>query len=527
MMFDAKKKPVGEIDQPAQLGTEEKKSNSEIILQSSPNAKNNGHLTPNPHNAEAEESVIGALLLAPDEILRVESLAADDFYLPHYRNIFQVVKDLYVRGSQIDNVVISDELRRRDQDVGMAVLGDLEDATPSTAHIVEHAKIVQDLAVRRRLIYTSTEIAQLAHKPEGMTPGEMVAEAAGLIGAIDAGRGEGGDTFRFYTWNELDQIPEPEMLIDGLLCEGDTAMIYGAPTGGKTFLAINLAMACLAGSEWCGFTVGKPLTVLYATNEGTKKIPHRFGEAGNRAALTPEQRKRLFTVLDLPQLFDPSSTKNVKTFIADFRQRFGDAQLDLLIIDTMRNATTGANLDTGQDTSTVNEAVNVLKNEFDCTVLLVHHGNKADKGGPIGSIHIQGHMDLVVKAEKKKKDQDFNKLIFEKVKDEEVTAPLAFCIESGLKSGWVRWLGSAAEWETRSTDTVKQITQALNRHPGEWMTISEIMAYVPVSKQKIHRTLNQMLKFKEFSLEQRLRDPSKKPSKSNPLQYKLFVHVDE
>ncbi len=127
-----------------------------------------------PHNLEAEESVLGAMLLSRDAIASaVECCTSEDFYKPAHAHIFAAVTALYTRGEPADPVTVADELRRNGvlEAVGDAsMLISLQVNTPSTANASHYAKIVEEHALLRRLVTVAGEIAEMGYTvPEDVT----------------------------------------------------------------------------------------------------------------------------------------------------------------------------------------------------------------------------------------------------------------------------------------------------------------------------------------------------------------------
>jgi replicative DNA helicase len=135
--------------------------------------RNDGRVPP--HNLQAEESVLGALLLSRDAIGLVseQGLAPADFYRPAHQHIFDAIRSLYSAGSPVDTVTVADELRRHgllEEVGGLVALHELQNATPAISSATHYAKIVQDTALLRRLIYVAGDIAEMAYsEPDDVT----------------------------------------------------------------------------------------------------------------------------------------------------------------------------------------------------------------------------------------------------------------------------------------------------------------------------------------------------------------------
>ncbi len=123
-----------------------------------------------PHNIEAEQSVLGSILLDRDAIIGIAtSLKAEDFYHPANGTVYQAIRDLYERREPTDILTLSDELTRRDQIDqvgGLAYLASLIDVVPTAVHVEYYAKIVERTATMRRLIDAGAFIVGLGFRDD-------------------------------------------------------------------------------------------------------------------------------------------------------------------------------------------------------------------------------------------------------------------------------------------------------------------------------------------------------------------------
>jgi replicative DNA helicase len=121
-----------------------------------------------PHNIDAEESLLGAMLLSRDAIaVAVEICSAEDFYKPAHSHIFDAVTSLYSQGEPVDAVTVADELRRAgllDAVGGPPVLLGLQADTPAISNAGRYGRIVEEHALLRRLIGVASEIAELGYQ---------------------------------------------------------------------------------------------------------------------------------------------------------------------------------------------------------------------------------------------------------------------------------------------------------------------------------------------------------------------------
>ena len=128
-----------------------------------------------PHNLEAEESLVGAMLISRDAITAAVEARVDagDFYKPAHGHIFDAIWSLYEQGEPVDPVTVAEELRRAgllEALGGKGALLQIQASTPASANAGHYARIVGDLALLRRLITVSGEIAESAYgQPDDVT----------------------------------------------------------------------------------------------------------------------------------------------------------------------------------------------------------------------------------------------------------------------------------------------------------------------------------------------------------------------
>lgn len=155
------------------------------------------HLRVPPHSVEAEQAVLGGLMLAPGALSSVSDLLTpDDFYRRDHQLIFRAIVELAGKDQPYDAVTLGEwfeSMGQSEQVAGGAYLVELATTTPSAANIRAYASIVADKATLRALIETSTGIVADGFDPRGRDAGELVAESAArlsqltLRGARDGG----------------------------------------------------------------------------------------------------------------------------------------------------------------------------------------------------------------------------------------------------------------------------------------------------------------------------------------------------
>ncbi len=198
-----------------------------------------------PHSLEAEQSVLGGLLLDNERWDTVaEKVVAGDFYSRPHRLIFESVKSILENSMPLDLITLSEHLERHeklDSVGGFAYLADLAKNTPSAANINAYADIVRERAMVRNLIAVANEIADAGYDPQGRTSEDLLDMAESKVFAIAEER---------TTENEgpqnVDTILERTLERIELLYQSPQDGVTGVSTG---FTDLNKKTAGLQGSD--------------------------------------------------------------------------------------------------------------------------------------------------------------------------------------------------------------------------------------------------------------------------------------
>ncbi|AYF14018.1 TPA: replicative DNA helicase [Vibrio parahaemolyticus] len=198
-----------------------------------------------PHSLEAEQSVIGGLLLDNERWDTVaERVVASDFYSRPHRLIFEGVKTILESGKPLDLITLSEHLERHEQleDVGgFAYLADLAKNTPSAANINAYADIVAERAIVRGLIGVANEIADAGYDPQGRSSEDLIDMAESKVFAIAESR-----TSESEGPQNVDNILEKTLERIELLYKTPQDGVTGVDTG---FTDLNKKTAGLQGSD--------------------------------------------------------------------------------------------------------------------------------------------------------------------------------------------------------------------------------------------------------------------------------------
>jgi replicative DNA helicase len=225
-----------------------------------------------PHSVEAEQAVIGGLLLdnrAWETI--ADKLVDEDFYRNDHRMLFAAIRDLESRNEPFDAVTLSQRLEQNgqlEQAGGLLYLGRLAKDTPSASNILAYANIVREKSVLRQLISVGTDISGSGYVPEGRDSKELLDNAEKKVFQIaeQGARGEGGfqdmKSLLSKTVDKIDHLFNSDGGITGVstgfdkfdemttgLQEADLVIVAGRPSMGKTTFAMNIAENAAIGDK--------------------------------------------------------------------------------------------------------------------------------------------------------------------------------------------------------------------------------------------------------------------------------------
>lgn len=214
-----------------------------------------------PQNTDAETSLLGAILIDSDAIVKIADLIVpSDFYDPKNGLIYEAIKQLYEKHSPIDVLTVADQLRANGnlETIGGAVLlTDLTNYVPTAAHVEQYAQLVNQKSLRRRLIKASQDIATLGYD-ETQSLQELIENAESKLFEVSDKHIKQDivslETILSESFDRLDElhkdkgkirgIPTGYKDLDGILAglqRSDLFILAARPSMGKTALALNLA----------------------------------------------------------------------------------------------------------------------------------------------------------------------------------------------------------------------------------------------------------------------------------------------
>ena len=245
-----------------------------------------------PHSIEAEQSVLGGLMLDNQAYDRVaELVVSQDFYTRTHKLIFEAMTELAELGDPIDLITISESLEKNNKLAGIggfAYLAEIAKNTPSAANIDAYANIVRERAVVREMIGVANEIAEAGFNTEGRTSHDLLDFAESKVFKIAEQRSkstEGPQSIHNILEKTVDKIEElyqsPQDGVTGVstgyadldkmttgLQPSDLIIVAARPSMGKTPFAMNLA-------EHAAMTQDKPV-LIYSLEMPSEQIMMRM-----------------------------------------------------------------------------------------------------------------------------------------------------------------------------------------------------------------------------------------------------------
>jgi replicative DNA helicase len=356
-----------------------------------------------PQNLEAEESVLGAMMISPGAIAAVsEILDASDFYRESHAKIYRAALQLYGKNEPVDAITLTNELEQRGEleAVGGRVrLHELARLVPATANARHYAEIVRENATLRGLILAGGEIAQLGWEREG-EPAELVARAEQLVFELGERRADGELVlFRDSLVEAFDRIShlyESGSEVTGLatgfheldkmtagLQPANLVILAARPSMGKSGFALEIAShVALELQKPCAF-----FSLEMSKQEVAQRLICSRGKVDSNAVrtgkLTREDWSRLtkacsdlesipLHVDDTPAL----SLLELRARAQTLKRR--EPNLGLVVVDYLQLMTTGAREESRlQEVSKISRDLKSLAKDLDVPVVALSQLNRS------------------------------------------------------------------------------------------------------------------------------------------------------
>ncbi len=356
-----------------------------------------------PQNIEAEQSVLGSLLIDPDAIIKIASfMQAEDFYREIHQMIYGAIVSLHERREPADMITVVDELERREQIEtvgGAAYLTSLINNVPTSIHVEHYARIVERTSIMRRLIAAAGEIAALAYQEEGEVD-EVIDQAEQILFDVSHRRiskslvpirevvREYYERIEFLVEHQDETLGVPTGLIDidrllGGMQPSDLIIVASRPGVGKTSLALSIASNAALKND----AVVALFTMEMAGEQLVQRmISSRTGIDAQRLRLGRiedtewDQFTRASSVLSEAAIFiDDTPSPTPMEIRTKARRLAAEYDLDLIVIDYLQLMQGGSQRSENrvQEISYISRALKGLARELNVPVLALSQLSRA------------------------------------------------------------------------------------------------------------------------------------------------------
>ncbi|MHB1231759.1 MAG: replicative DNA helicase [Burkholderiales bacterium] len=361
-----------------------------------------------PHSVEAEQSVLGGLLLENSAWERIADLITEqDFYRHDHRLVYRHITRLLDASKPADVVTVSESLESSKELTaigGLAYLGALAQNTPSAANIRRYAEIVRDRAILRGLVEVGTSIADSAYSPMGRSASDLLDQAEGKVFEIAEAGARGKQGFMelqplltqvveridmlFQRDNPSDITGIPTGFTDldqktSGLQPGDLVIVAGRPSMGKTAFSLNIA-------EHVALESGLPVAVFSMEMAGTQLVMRMMGSVGKldqhkvrTGRLQDDDWQRLTYAVgklnDAPLYIDESAALTALELRARARRLHRQCgKLGLIVIDYIQlMSATRQGENRATEISEISRSLKALAKELDVPVIALSQLNRS------------------------------------------------------------------------------------------------------------------------------------------------------
>jgi len=354
-----------------------------------------------PHNVEAEEAVLGSLLIDPEALFRVSPfLKGEDFYIQKNVWIYEAIFTLHERREPLDFVTLCDELERREQLVeigGAAYITRLINAVPSAIHVEAYGHIVEQAAIRRRLISAASQIAQLSYR-EAEDIDQTIDQAEQALFNVSQRRITRDlapiqeiirryyDRIEYLYAHQGEPLGVPTGFVDidrllGGLQRSDFILIAARPSVGKTSLCLSIARnAARHGQHVAIFSLemsGEQVVQrIVATETGIDAQRLRLGDL--REEEWPLFIQATGKLSDLPIFVDDTPSISALQLRTKARRLHAEHGLDLIVVDYLQLMTGDVRSENRvQEVSYISRALKGLARELDLPLVAASQLSRA------------------------------------------------------------------------------------------------------------------------------------------------------
>ena len=354
-----------------------------------------------PQNPEAEEAVLGSLLMDPEAVGRVAPfLRPDDFYRERNGTIYSAMLAVYDRHEPVDFLTVTDELKRtgRYEEVGgLGYLSHLVGIVPTAVHVEHYARIVERTAVKRRLISAAGKIAAVAYD-DSLELDATLEKAEQVLFGVSQRRVTRdfeplgtilGDYLEEMELRAADErgrgVPtgfiELEKLTGGLQ-RSDLIILAARPSMGKSSWALNIVQnAALRSHATCA---------IFSVEMSKQQLAHRLlcSESGVDATklrlgmINDAERRKLHRAFELlseaPIYIDDTPSISITELRSKARRLHAEVGIDLVVVDYLQLVTSGRSSDNRvQEISEISRSLKALARELNAPVIALSQLSRA------------------------------------------------------------------------------------------------------------------------------------------------------
>ncbi len=353
-----------------------------------------------PQDVQAEQSVLGAMLLSKDAIGDVaEIVRGHDFYRPAHEQIYSAIVDLYGRGEPADAITVADELAKRGElgrIGGHIYLHDLLSTVSIASNAAYYAEIVREKAILRRLVEASMKIAQLGYSGQGDVSGIVDAAQQAIYSVAEGKTGEDYQPLSALMEATLDEIEalsahgimagvptgfiELDELTNGLH-PGQMVIIAARPGVGKSTLGLDFARAASIQHGLCSAFFSLEMTkteIVMRLLSAEAQVP--LGDI-RKGRMSDENWSRIARktaeVAEAPLFIDDSPNLTMMEIRAKARRLKQRHDLKLVIVDYLQLMTSGKRVESRQlEVSEFSRQMKLLAKELDVPVVALSQLNR-------------------------------------------------------------------------------------------------------------------------------------------------------
>ncbi len=359
-----------------------------------------------PHSIEAEQSVLGGLMLDNEAWMLIgDKLTELDFYRQDHRLIYRAISTLATQQKPLDVITLSEwlkENRQLDDAGGLAYLATMAKDTPSAANIAAYADIVREKSILRQLISVGTEIADSAFNTEGRESRELLDAAERKVFQIAEQGSRNTQSFRplkglmKLTLEHIEELSKLNSTITGVstgytdldemtsgLQKGDLIIVAGRPSMGKTTFSMNIAEYAAAHKKLpvAVFSMEMPAEQL------TLRLLSSMGRVNQQnlrtGKLSDEDWPRIATAVkifaDVPMFIDDSAALSPNEVRSRARRLVREhGQLGLIVLDYLQLMQgNGKSENRTNEVSEISRSLKALAKELSVPVIVLSQLNRS------------------------------------------------------------------------------------------------------------------------------------------------------